>query len=74
MKSLFDEYELYNNAGDQFSDEIENVIRPIIQKYQAQNYSLHDMRNILTSITGCIISELILQFVACKLLEDKGSK
>lgn len=47
MKSLFNKYEAYNEAGGKFSDEVNKVIDPLIDKWAKKGYCVRDIEAII---------------------------
>ena len=58
MKSLFNKYEAYNTHGNEVSNEMQQALEPIIEKWANRGYKITDIESIAVGnvITiGCIL-------------------
>jgi len=58
MKSLFNKYEAYNTHGNKVSNEMQQALEPIIEKWANKGYKITDIESIAVGnvITiGCIL-------------------
>jgi len=73
IKSLFNEYESYNGAGSQVSEEVSKAIFPIIKKWAETGYKTKDIEAIIIDNTA-LESAFIRAEIAVKQRKDKAEE
>ena len=74
MKSLFNEFEAYTEAGGELSEEVHNLITPLVTKWVEKGYNTRDIGEIINNSVTLVLIALRVKrtFLNEKELDNQG--
>jgi len=73
MKRLFnDPWETYTEDGNNLHDSVRELLRPIVDKYMADGFSIRDVENVMHGAMSEIVAYSVLTRNAKKARELRG--